>query len=283
MRDQINLFAVSENPSLLGGLEKFKLKEIGISLCSGTCNFHLPVKHLFNSSAAQLNNSVVFIDNLSVSRTAASQFLIKNKTILYDAGVKTIIYTGCDNRKYLSTLLDLNVNGILLNEETPLKNFFMHNLYHKNYSEKERLFYLNTGKKFIEVVKTVSCGYNYYDGPVLSLILKRNWSKNTIKLNKTPYEKDLIINAAIDNHVLNKIHRMFPNVEEIIHQLTAREKEVILCIADGKQNKQIARELFVSVRTVDTHKTNLMQKYGFKTANELYLFSFLFKEEVNRR
>ncbi|MDX2250522.1 MAG: response regulator transcription factor [Bacteroidia bacterium] len=42
--------------------------------------------------------------------------------------------------------------------------------------------------------------------------------------------------------------------------LTAREKEILTLIASGKTNAEIAEELFLSVKTVDTHRTNLMRK-----------------------
>ncbi len=42
--------------------------------------------------------------------------------------------------------------------------------------------------------------------------------------------------------------------------LTKREKEILNYIADGLNNSQIAEKLFISARTVDTHRTNIMQK-----------------------
>lgn len=42
--------------------------------------------------------------------------------------------------------------------------------------------------------------------------------------------------------------------------LTDREMEILKCIAEGHSNKEIGERLFISHRTVDTHRTNLMQK-----------------------
>ncbi|TAE50058.1 MAG: DNA-binding response regulator [Bacteroidetes bacterium] len=42
--------------------------------------------------------------------------------------------------------------------------------------------------------------------------------------------------------------------------LTAREKEILTLIARGKSNPEIAAELFVSIKTIDTHRSNLMRK-----------------------
>ena len=50
--------------------------------------------------------------------------------------------------------------------------------------------------------------------------------------------------------------------------LTKREKEILFFIADGLNNNQIAEKLFISPRTVDTHRTNIMQKLNIHdTAN----------------
>lgn len=46
----------------------------------------------------------------------------------------------------------------------------------------------------------------------------------------------------------------------ILSNLTEREVEILRCIAEGMSNKEIGDKLFISHRTVDTHRTNLMQK-----------------------
>jgi two-component system response regulator NreC len=42
--------------------------------------------------------------------------------------------------------------------------------------------------------------------------------------------------------------------------LTRREREILTLVANGLTNQQIADQLFISPRTVDTHRTNIMQK-----------------------
>jgi len=48
----------------------------------------------------------------------------------------------------------------------------------------------------------------------------------------------------------------------LLNDLTEREIEIIRLVADGYSNKQIGEKLFISHRTVDTHRTNLMNKIG---------------------
>ncbi|SHM46405.1 response regulator [Roseibium suaedae] len=52
--------------------------------------------------------------------------------------------------------------------------------------------------------------------------------------------------------------------------LTDREREVLLGIAKGQPNKEIAKSLGISVRTVETHRLNLREKVGSRNAAQLY-------------
>lgn len=55
--------------------------------------------------------------------------------------------------------------------------------------------------------------------------------------------------------------------------LSEREKEVLAWTAKGYSNKEIAEQLFISVKTVETHKSNLMEKLGLKTRPELVKYA----------
>jgi DNA-binding NarL/FixJ family response regulator len=57
------------------------------------------------------------------------------------------------------------------------------------------------------------------------------------------------------------------------NQLTVREQEVLRHLANGESNKQIARELDLSVRTVETHRLNIKRKLGIEGQAELIKFA----------
>ncbi len=64
-------------------------------------------------------------------------------------------------------------------------------------------------------------------------------------------------------------------------QITDREKDVLRLIVDEYTNQEIAEELFISVRTVDAHRRNLLQKIGAKNTAGLVRFALennLFQE-----
>jgi two-component system, LuxR family, response regulator FixJ len=57
--------------------------------------------------------------------------------------------------------------------------------------------------------------------------------------------------------------------EAALAKLSAREREVMQCVVDGKANKVIARDLAISSRTVEIHRAHLMMKLGVHSLAEL--------------
>jgi two-component system, NarL family, response regulator NreC len=60
---------------------------------------------------------------------------------------------------------------------------------------------------------------------------------------------------------------------DIYHLLSDREREVLTLIAKGFSNKEIAEQLVISVKTVETHKGNVMVKLQMKTRHELVAYA----------
>ena len=58
-------------------------------------------------------------------------------------------------------------------------------------------------------------------------------------------------------------------------RLTSREKEIISYLIDGSQNKEIAKELSISRRTVEAHRANIKAKLGIRSISEIVKRSFL--------
>lgn len=56
-------------------------------------------------------------------------------------------------------------------------------------------------------------------------------------------------------------------------QLTARERHVLQLVAEGKANKEIAELLFLSVRTVEHHRANIMRKLNLRKTAELLQYA----------
>jgi DNA-binding NarL/FixJ family response regulator len=55
--------------------------------------------------------------------------------------------------------------------------------------------------------------------------------------------------------------------------LTPREREIVQLLAEGKSNKEVADVLGISVKTVETHRTNIMRKLNFHSISELVRYA----------
>jgi DNA-binding NarL/FixJ family response regulator len=64
-----------------------------------------------------------------------------------------------------------------------------------------------------------------------------------------------------------------PIAQEPTDRLTARERQILQLIAEGKSNKEIAALLSLSVNTVSVHRANLMQALGIHRTAELVLYA----------
>ena len=96
--------------------------------------------------------------------------------------------------------------------------------------------------------------------------------------------KDIVV--AIDTVMSGGIYysaalaRQLAKPQNVDAQLTSREHEVLLHIANGQSNKQIARDLDLSVRTVETHRLNIKRKLGIEGQAELIRYAVQFANDT---
>ena len=85
-----------------------------------------------------------------------------------------------------------------------------------------------------------------------------------------PFFSKAIADTLLEDHV----HVMRKQgVTKSYDLLTEREREVLHLLAEGKSNKETAAVLNLSPYTVDTHRTNLMQKLGLHNTAEIVLYA----------
>lgn len=87
-------------------------------------------------------------------------------------------------------------------------------------------------------------------------------------MNGDTYLSPTISRAVIDDY----LHRISDNIsnEDV---LTNREKEVLQLLAEGKSTKQIAKALYVSTKTIETHRRQIMDKLNIHNVAELTKFA----------
>ncbi len=72
--------------------------------------------------------------------------------------------------------------------------------------------------------------------------------------------------------VISKLYKSNSN-ESVLSSISKREKEIMYLILKEYSNLEIAEELHISLRTVETHKYNIMQKVGAKNILGIYKFA----------
>lgn len=92
-----------------------------------------------------------------------------------------------------------------------------------------------------------------------------------------PFEEDALL-AAIE-HAFERERRRITSSQALsrrhegLAQLTPREREVMDLIVQGQHNRDIGRQLGISVRTVEVHKARVMDKLGARNLAELIRIS----------
>lgn len=103
-----------------------------------------------------------------------------------------------------------------------------------------------TRNELVDAIKQVNQGKEYFSKDISEIILK-NYLKQVKNPEKTPDYQE--------------------------QQLTARESEILKLVAEGYSNQLIADKLFISVRTVESHKNHIMQKLELTTTVELVKYA----------
>lgn len=103
----------------------------------------------------------------------------------------------------------------------------------------------------------------------------QNGASGYLLKNATMEELTACIHGALSGNIVfsKEVKEIIskPSAKELvgIPRLTKREKEILKMVTEGKTSVVIAEELFLSPLTVDTHRKNLMQKFGVSNTAEL--------------
>ena len=76
----------------------------------------------------------------------------------------------------------------------------------------------------------------------------------------------MVLDGFLDREKSGGIVKTDDSTTEV---LTSREREVIQLLAEGKTSKEVAVALNLSVKTAETHRTNLMRKLGLHSVADL--------------
>jgi len=99
---------------------------------------------------------------------------------------------------------------------------------------------------------------------------------------KTVAAGGVYLSPSISNWLVRRQERASALKEEKtgLAKLTATERRVLQLVAENKTNKQIGEELFISYRTVETHRSNICQKLQLLGAHKLIQFAIEHRSEI---
>ncbi len=104
-------------------------------------------------------------------------------------------------------------------------------------------------------------------------IVKRAVESELINAIHAVWRGDLYIHPAMTRALLRDWSSSAPPRRAPLEPLTPREREVLCLIAQGYTNRQIAEKLSISVRTVESHRANIIGKLGLRSRVELVRYA----------
>lgn len=120
---------------------------------------------------------------------------------------------------------------------------------------------MHTDRRFVaEMLKAGAVGFVSKDSAFEELVQ----AIRTVQAGKV-YLSPPAAGVVVDEY----LRRSAPAEPSAFSSLTAREREVLQLMAEGRNTKQIAMDLRVSIKTVETHRRQIMEKLGLYSVAEL--------------
>ena len=104
-------------------------------------------------------------------------------------------------------------------------------------------------------------------------VLKSDAGKTLITALQALLEGGSFFTSNVARMVLDGYLRSDSREAAPTQTLSAREREIVQLLAEGNSNKDIARALDISVKTAETHRSNVMRKMGFDSLAELVRYA----------
>jgi two-component system response regulator NreC len=138
---------------------------------------------------------------------------------------------------------------------------------------------LNADSKIGVIILTMHADESYLlralNVGIKGYLLKESAEEDLLAAIRSVARGKPFFSRAINETLLEDYMRMLKQqgLSDTFHLLTVREKEVLQLLAEGKTNKEVAILLDVSPYTVESHRTNLMQKLNIHNTAEIVLYA----------
>ncbi len=107
-------------------------------------------------------------------------------------------------------------------------------------------------------------------------LLKEDSDVELFSAVKTVRKGGFYVTRLLAGELAQDISHMYKGNRELPSDpLSTREREILKLIAEGKSNKEIAKLLFISMRTVENHRANIMRKLNLTNTAEIIKYAIL--------
>jgi DNA-binding NarL/FixJ family response regulator len=187
------------------------------------------------------------------------------KALLDDLDGFDCVATAENGQKALDLLQVFEVDVVLMDIDMPVMNGMEATRRIKKHHPKVKVISLTQHSERGMVRQLLDCGS---DGYLLKNIAQDELADAIRKVNNG----ENVFSSEVTLSLAGKAVEKNSNGVEV--ELTERELEILALIAEGLSSKQIGEKLFISPRTVDTHRTNLMNKLEIHNIAGLIRFAF---------
>ncbi|MHC5268046.1 response regulator [Enterococcus sp. LJL98] len=102
-------------------------------------------------------------------------------------------------------------------------------------------------------------------------LLKTSTAREIADAIRATYRGERVLEPEVTNKMVNRV----AHPPRALHEdLTRREEEVLLLISEGKSNQEIADQLFITLKTVKTHVSNILAKLEVEDRTQAAIYAF---------
>ena len=114
--------------------------------------------------------------------------------------------------------------------------------------------------------------YKMVNAGVKGFVLKNSDIKEVKTALDMVYEGGSFFSSELLQNLVNSL-KSAPKSKEFHTELSEREMEILILICQGMSNQEIADKLFISKRTVDKHRANILEKSESKNTAQLVVYA----------
>jgi len=135
--------------------------------------------------------------------------------------------------------------------------------------------YPRTAILFLTMHKTKEYLHHAISAGARGYLLKEDSDLELITAIETIRKGDVYVTRLLASEVSEDLLELSKgNIRSLVEPLSTREKEIVKLIAEGKSNKDIADIFAISIRTVESHRANIMKKLDLNNTAELVRYAF---------